>query len=69
MKIVQLAENYCANWCRGNLCVGTEINLATGLQDRWRAEGSKCLLSEGKRCPVLRELRSPDGGMALEESE
>ena len=53
MKISQLAEEHCANWCRGNVCVGTEINLATGLQVRWRAEGSKCLLSEGKRCPYF----------------
>ena len=53
MKIAQLAESHCANWCRGNVCVGTEIDLATGLQVRWRSEDSKCLLSEGKRCPYF----------------
>ena len=53
MKIARLAEEHCANWCRGNLCVGTDVDLPSGRHIRWRKEGSSCLLSDGKRCPYF----------------
>ena len=36
-----LAEKYCCNW-HNHVCVGTEVDLSTGLQVRWRPEGSRC---------------------------
>ena len=50
---VLLARDHCANWIGHGTCVGTDIDLKTGRQIRWRPEGSPCLVSEGKRCPYL----------------
>ena len=53
-----LAEKYCCNW-HNHVCVGTEVDLSTGLQARWRPEGSRCLLADGKRCPYFEQSVLP----------
>ena len=53
-----LAEKYCCNW-HNHVCVGTEVDLPTGLQVRWRPEGSRCLLADGKRCPYFEQSVLP----------
>jgi hypothetical protein len=65
---VVLAETYCANWIRHGTCVGTDINLKTGRQSRWRPEGSPCLVSEGKRCPYLEASVLPMAGWKWKSS-
>ena len=58
-RITRLAEKHCSNWCRGDLCVGTDVDLPSGRQIRWRSEGSRCLLADGKRCPYFEQSVLP----------
>jgi hypothetical protein len=71
-----LAEKYCCNW-HNHVCVGTDVDLSTGLQVRWRPEGSRCLLADGKRCPYFEasvlpmehwHLKSPLEGAAFQNA-
>ena len=71
-----LAEKYCANW-RDHVCTGTEVDPPTGLQVRWRPEGSRCLLAAGKRCPFFEasvlpmeqwDWKNPSEGVAFKNA-
>jgi hypothetical protein len=61
MKVqpVSLARNHCANWIGHGTCVGTDVDLKTGRQSRWRPEGSPCFVTEVRRCPYLESAVLP----------
>lgn len=50
--VYRLAEEHCANWCRGGLCEGAATD-RTGRHLRWRTAGTPCLLGLGQRCPYF----------------
>jgi hypothetical protein len=57
--VCRLAEEYCANWWRGSLCQGADVDLRTGRHFRWRAAGNPCLLGLGLRCPYFEQSVLP----------
>jgi len=52
-SVYRLAEQHCANWCRGGTCEGAGVDLKTGRHFRWRRAGCPCLLALDQRCPYF----------------
>jgi hypothetical protein len=57
--VYKLAEKYCANWCKGGICEGAEVDLKTGRHFRWRRAGCPCLLGLDQRCPYFEQSVLP----------
>jgi hypothetical protein len=60
--VYKLAETHCANWCRGGICEGADVDLKTGRHFRWRRAGCPCLLSTDQRCPYFEQCVLPMEG-------
>jgi hypothetical protein len=51
--VYRMAEQHCANWCRGGTCVGVGFDIYTQRHFFITKEGSPCLLRLDRRCPYF----------------
>ena len=59
LPVYRLAEQHCANWCRGGTCVGVGFDICAQRYCRITKEGGPCLLALGQRCPYFEKSVLP----------
>jgi hypothetical protein len=57
--VYRMAEQHCANWCRGGTCVGVGFDIYTQRYYRITNEGDRCLLALDQRCPYFEKSVLP----------